>query len=90
MTIYTFLKASLMIVVFIGLITLGAGVFKMWSAYEFSRHAIVIKGVFRGYFVQRTKSSTRNLSGAKHYSTVEEHLPMFSYVNEGVRYEKTG
>ena len=90
MTIYTFLKASLMVVIFIGLINMGCGLWKIWSAYDFSRTAIATQGVFRGYHLHVFKSSTRDTSGIRLYRKVEEYLPMFSYVNSGIRYEKTG
>ncbi|MGD9006418.1 MAG: ankyrin repeat domain-containing protein [Desulfobacteraceae bacterium] len=90
MTVYTFLKASLIIVILIGLTNTGFGLWKMWSAYDFSRNAIVKQGVFRGYHEHRFKSSTLDTSGTKSYRTVVEYLPMFSYVNSGIRYEITG
>lgn len=90
MTVYTFLKASLMVVILIGLINMGFGVWKMWSAYDFSRNAIVKQGVFRGYYLHVFKSSTRDTSGLRNYRKVEEYLPMFSYVNSGIRHEITG
>lgn len=90
MTVYTFLKASLLIVILIGLINMGFGVWKIWSVSDFSRNAIVTQGIFRGYHLHVFKSSTRDNSGMRNYEKVEEYLPMFSYVYSGIRYEKTG
>lgn len=90
MTVFSLLKGAFIVVIILGLVFTGVSVWKIWSAFDFSRNAEVKQGIFRGYYIQRSKSHTRDTTGTREYRSVEEHLPMFSYKVSGRRYEATG
>lgn len=90
MTIFSLLKGAFIFTSMLGLIGISLGVWKIWSAYDFSRNAEVKQGVFRGYYTARYQSTSRDSSGLKKYRTVEEYLPMFAYEDSGRRHEITG
>jgi len=90
MTVFSLLKGAFIFASVLGLIVISIGVWKAWSAYDFTRSAEVKQGIFRGYHVARYKSITRDSSGLGRYRTVEEHLPMFAYKDSDGRHEITG
>ncbi len=90
MTVYTCLKYMLIFASLLGLTLICAGGWKVWSSYNYSQHAEVKQGTFRGYHLHRYQSSTRDSSGTQSYRMVEEYLPMFSYRDASGRHEITG
>jgi len=82
MTVLSLIKGILVMTSLPGVVFIGVGVFKTWSAYNFAKTAEVVPGTFSGYETVLVDSTTRTSStpGSRRGSKVT--YPMFSYTDK--------
>jgi hypothetical protein len=89
MTIFNFIKFVFILVSLIGVVFIGVGAWKMWSAYNFAKTAEKTQGTFTGYHEVLVNPTVPDSDGFKH--KVKETYPMFAYTDaKGQAHHITG
>jgi hypothetical protein len=89
MTIFNFFKFVFILVSLIGFVFIGAGAWKMWSAYNFAKTAEKTQGTFIGYHEVLRDPTVSNINRFKR--KVKETYPIFVYTDaKGQTHHITG
>jgi len=89
MTIFNFIKFVIILLCLMGSVFVGAGAWKIWSAFCFAQSAQKVQGTFIGYHDVMADSTIKDSSGFK--IKVEETYPLFAYCdNKGQTHNITG
>lgn len=81
MTVLSYIKGVLILVSLFGVVFLGIGAWRTWSAYSFAKTALKLEGTFKGYYTVSHEERVEDMDGYRRTAKVSESLPMYVYTD---------